>query len=145
MDIYGNNNNMMNNGYGQQQMQSNNQLYMTQPSVTRQRTIDVTDFVSGFNGAINYPIPMGRSGLLIDFSIGKMWIKSPGGPVPMEEFDVKRCEPQKIQNDPISREEFDSTMNNVNDTLSQLKDMIANLQPNDGKVNNRQNRNNQKG
>lgn len=144
MNMYGNqgmNNVYPTNNNGMQNNYMNNQAYYQKP-------FDIADYVNGFNGAANYPVPTGCTGVLLDFNIGKMWIKSPGGTNPMEEFDIKRCAPVvKNQNESISREEFESSMNGVNESLAKLTEMITGLQS--GGLENKYNKvtktNNQKG
>lgn len=65
-----NNTGMNNYGYGQQQTPMNDQNFMNSQNFY-QKPFDIADYVNGFNGAANYPVPTGRTGVLIDFNTGK--------------------------------------------------------------------------
>lgn len=117
-------------GMNTQPSQMNNFINNTNPY---QRPINIVDYVNGFNGMVNYPIPMGQSGLLIDFSIGKMWIKTPGGPMPAIEYNISKADNQQFQqnqpqNNAITRDEFNSVINDLGTNMNSLKEMIERLQ-----------------
>lgn len=130
---------------------------------TYQRPADVVDYVNGFNGMMNYPIPNGRTGILFDFPNRKFWIKSPGGPQPVLGFTfnpdnypmnnqmVSQSQQSQIQqpeNDAVSREEFNQAINSLGSDMAKIQELLTSLQQTNADNSQRQSNkkyNNQKG
>lgn len=134
--------------------------FMSNSQNTYPRPADIVDYVNGYNGMANYPIPMGRTGILFDFPNRKFWIKSPGGPQPVLGFNFSpdnypmNAPMQQQLNQPmlqapsqdnaVTREEFDELKGSIN----QITSMLSAMQPvqNDQQVKqNNKKFNNQKG
>jgi hypothetical protein len=144
--------------YNAQQTPVNN--YMSTNQNSYQRPADIIDYVNGYNGMANYPIPMGRTGILFDFPNRKFWIKSPGGPQPVLGFNFSpdnypmnpqmqqpvQPMPQQTMNEAVSREEFNELKSSMNQILEMMSSMSNQNQTVDGqnKPNNKK-FNNQKG
>lgn len=130
---------------------------------TYQRPADVVDYVNGFNGMMNYPIPNGRTGILFDFPNRKFWIKSPGGPQPILGFtfnpdnypmnnqmgqQMSQTPIQQSETDSVSREEFNQAINSLGNNMAEIRELLTSLQPSSTDNTQRQSNkkyNNQKG
>lgn len=90
---------------------SKNRLLMT---VFIEREEDVND----------YPVAAGTTVQLISFKLGKFWLKSTatnGVPQPLRTFSfTEQTPPTKIQNDGVSRAEFDALNNKLDKLLKEL-------------------------
>lgn len=144
--------------YNAQQTPVNN--YMSTNQNSYQRPADIIDYVNGYNGMANYPIPMGRTGILFDFPNRKFWIKSPGGPQPVLGFNFSpdnypmnpqmqqlvQSMPQQTMNEAVSREEFNELKSSMNQILEMMSSMTNQNQTIEGQ-NKQPNKkfNNQKG
>ena len=129
----GNEQYMANNPYSINANQTPVNSYMNNSPY--QRPIDIFDCVNGYNGMANYPIPMGRTGILFDFPNGKFWLKSPGGPQPVQEFEFRRVEYSNAQQTAIpqqtastvTRDEFESAINSLGESMNDLKEIVLSL------------------
>lgn len=97
--------------YQPQMQQTNNGSLMT---VFIDREEDVND----------YPVAAGTTVQLISFKLGKFWLKSTatnGVPQPLRTFSfTEQTPPTKIQNDGVSRAEFDALNNKLDKLLKEL-------------------------
>lgn len=97
--------------YQPQMQQTNNGSLMT---VFIEREEDVND----------YPVAAGTTVQLISFKLGKFWLKSTatnGVPQPLRTFSfTEQTPPAKIQNDGVSRAEFDALNNKLDKLLKEL-------------------------
>lgn len=62
-----------------------------------------------------------------------MWIKTPGGPMPAIEYNISKADNQQFQqnqpqNNAITRDEFNSVINDLGTNMNSLKEMIERLQ-----------------
>lgn len=84
----------------------------------------LTVLVSGEDEVKNYPVAAGTTVMLLDFNGSKFWLKTTdtnGLPQPVRTFEFSESTPKaEIQNDSVSREEFNALSNKIDKLLSEL-------------------------
>ena len=87
----------------------------------------MTVFINGEAGATSYPVAAGNTVNLVDLDSGKMWFKSTdvnGMPCPMRTFEIKEITPQPVNSDMVSRKEFES----LSQQLQNMQQLLMSLQ-----------------
>ena len=87
----------------------------------------MTVFINGEAGATSYPVAAGNTVNLVDLDSGKMWFKSTdvnGMPCPMRTFEIKEITPQPVNSDMVSRKEFES----LSEQLQNMQQLLMSLQ-----------------
>lgn len=87
----------------------------------------MTIFVNGEAGAVAHPVAAGNTVNLVDLDGGHMWFKSTdvnGMPCPLRTFEIKEVTPQPMGADMVSRKEFDS----LQQQLQNMQQLLMNLQ-----------------
>ena len=103
-----------------------NQNYIQQPQI-------ITVPIRNETEAMNYPVGLGYTVLLLDFEDGKFWTKTntTGIPEPPREFEFKEVikQPQinRGDNNFVSRDEFATLSNTLNSLSSQVSKLINEL------------------
>ena len=115
-----------------------------QPSIypVQQKGITTVAIISGgYQSAESYPVAAGNTAVLMDFNLGKFWLKTTdiyGRPLPMEEYSffkptgvqqpVQEASPQN-QNDYVKKEDFNVVAAMVSELYRELKGDGNNVQP----------------
>jgi hypothetical protein len=87
----------------------------------------MTVFITGEASATSYPVAAGNTVNLVDLDSGKMWFKSTdvnGMPCPMRTFEIKEITPQPVNSDMVSRKEFES----LSQQLQNLQQLLMSAQ-----------------
>ena len=117
----------MNNMYGQNGFTNMTQSYGTnigynynqqQMYPVQQKGItSVAVIANGEAGANDYPVAAGNTAVLIDFNVGKFWLKTTdvyGRPLPLEDYSFYKNAvsqtpvPEQNQNEYVRKEDFDN-------------------------------------
>lgn len=103
-----------------------NQNYLQQPQI-------ITVPIRNETEAMNYPVGLGYTVLLLDFDHGKFWTKTntTGIPETPREFEFKEIvkQPQAVRGDNniVSREEFTTLSKSLESLTSQVSKLINEL------------------
>lgn len=133
------NNGWMNTGYNN----VSNVGYQQPPIYpVQQKGITTVAIISGgYQSAESYPVAAGNTAVLIDFNLGKFWLKTTdiyGRPLLMEEYNFFKPtntqsptqEPiQQNQNDYVKKEDFNIVAAMVSELYKELKGDTNNVQP----------------
>lgn len=87
----------------------------------------MTVFVSGESSATAYPVAAGNTVNLVDLDGGRMYFKSTdvnGMPCPLRTFEIKEITPPPANGDVVSRKEFDT----LTQQLQNMQQLLAGLQ-----------------
>lgn len=108
----------------------------------QQKGITTVAIISGgYQSAESYPVAAGNTAVLMDFNLGKFWLKTTdiyGRPLPMEEysfFKPTNTQPpaqefaQQNQNDYVKKEDFNVVAAMVSELYKELKGDANNVQP----------------
>jgi hypothetical protein len=108
----------------------------------QQKGITTVAIISGgYQSAESYPVAAGNTAVLMDFNLGKFWLKTTdiyGRPLPMEEYQFFKPnsmqqpaqEPaQQNQNDYVKKEDFNTVVQMVTELYKELKGDVNNVQP----------------
>ena len=107
----------------------------------QQKGITTVAIISGgYQSAESYPVAAGNTAVLMDFNLGKFWLKTTdiyGRPLPMEEYSffkptgvqqpVQEALPQN-QNDYVKKEDFNVVAAMVSELYRELKGDGNNVQ-----------------
>lgn len=131
------NNSWGNVSYGNQP----NINYQPYPYPVQQKGITTVAIISGgYQSAESYPVAAGNTAVLIDFNIGKFWLKTTdiyGRPLPMEEYQffkpttMQRPSQESIQqnqNEYVKKEDFNAVVQMVSELYKELKGDADNVQ-----------------
>lgn len=131
----------MNQNYNNQPYQNANfgMNYGIYP--VQQKGITTVAIISGgYQSAESYPVAAGNTAVLMDFNLGKFWLKTTdiyGRPLPMEEYQFFKPtsmqqstkEPtQQNQNDYVKKEDFNAVVQMVSELYKELKGDTNNVQ-----------------
>lgn len=107
----------------------------------QQKGITTVAIISGgYQSAESYPVAAGNTAVLMDFNLGKFWLKTTdiyGRPLPMEEYQFFKPtsmqqptqEPaQQNQNDYVKKEDFNAVVQMVSELYKELKGDTNNVQ-----------------
>jgi len=133
------NNGWSNTGYSN----VSNVGYQQQPIYpVQQKGITTVAIISGgYQSAESYPVAAGNTAVLIDFNLGRFWLKTTdiyGRPLPMEEYQFFKStsiqQPtqetaQQNQNDYVKKEDFNTVVQMVTELYKELKGDAGNVQP----------------
>lgn len=103
----------------QQNQNYMNGVFASNYGVAQQKGITSVAVISnGEAGANDYPVAAGNTAVLIDFGVGKFWLKTTdvyGRPLPLEDYSFFRNVNQQVtqsieqnQNEYVKREDFES-------------------------------------
>ena len=108
----------------------------------QQKGITTVAIISGgYQSAESYPVAAGNTAVLMDFNLGKFWLKTTdiyGRPLPMEEYQFFKPtamqqpaqEPaQQNQNDYVKKEDLNAVVQMVTELYKELKGDACNVQP----------------
>lgn len=108
----------------------------------QQKGITTVAIISGgYQSAESYPVAAGNTAVLMDFNLGKFWLKTTdiyGRPLPMEEYQFFKPagmqqpvqeSAQQNQNDYVKKEDFNAVVQMVSELYKELKGDANNVQP----------------
>lgn len=132
----------MSSNYSNQPYQNANfgMNYVMYP--VQQKGITTVAIISGgYQSAESYPVAAGNTAVLMDFNLGKFWLKTTdiyGRPLPMEEYQFFKPagmqqpvqeSAQQNQNDYVKKEDFNAVVQMVSELYKELKGDANNVQP----------------
>lgn len=107
----------------------------------QQKGITTVAIISGgYQSAESYPVAAGNTAVLMDFNLGKFWLKTTdiyGRPLPMEEYQFFKPtgmqqptqeSAQQNQNDYVKKEDFNAVVQMVSELYKELKGDTNNVQ-----------------
>ena len=115
---------------------ANNQLGNYQQPIypVQQKGITSVAIISGgYQSAESYPVAAGNTAVLIDFNLGKFWLKTTdvyGRPLPLEEYTFFKSNnvqqstqdsSQQNQNEYVKKEDFNTVVQMVSELYKELK------------------------